>query len=192
MGFGEAFGRLIKVKRGTEGLTQQELAVRAFGDEGYKTRISELENGKVSNPQAKTIDALVVALGISEEELSQLNTEEDAQWHYIDDTQGDYFDLPGRDSVKGWIDVTMGGGVALRHDRPWEIEIKGFEFFAENGSLVLLTADGSRRPFRCALSKRIVDQLLIADHIYVNLWERGPQPMVLEYRHFPLKVFRLS
>ncbi len=73
MSFGEAFGRLIRKKRGIEGLTQQELAVTAFGDENYKSRISELENGRVSNPQAKTIDALIVALYISEDEISQIS-----------------------------------------------------------------------------------------------------------------------
>lgn len=189
MGFGEAFGRLIKAKRGVEGMTQQDLALKAFGDESYKTRISELENGKVPNPQAKTIDALVVALGISDEELRQLNTDEAAQRHDLTDTLGDYFNLPGQGSVKVWIDVTMDGAVALGHDRPWKIEIKRFEFFAEEGSLVLLTVDGSRRPFGASLPKRIMDHLLNVDHIRVVLWERGDQPTALEHRQFPLKTF---
>ena len=60
MSFGETFGKLVKRKRGVEGLTQQRLAEIAFDDAGQKTRISELENGHITQPQAKTVDALVV------------------------------------------------------------------------------------------------------------------------------------
>jgi tetratricopeptide (TPR) repeat protein len=67
--FGHRFGRLVKNKRGIEGLSQQALAALAFDDESRKTRISELENGKISNPHQKTVDALVIALEISKEEL---------------------------------------------------------------------------------------------------------------------------
>ncbi|NKB56356.1 MAG: hypothetical protein GKS00_08475 [Alphaproteobacteria bacterium] len=67
--FGERFGQLVKTKRGIEGLSQRGLAIRAFDDESRKTRISELENGKVPNPQQKTIDALVIALDITPEEI---------------------------------------------------------------------------------------------------------------------------
>jgi transcriptional regulator with XRE-family HTH domain len=63
--FGESFGRLVREKRGIEGLSQEELAERA---EMAKARISDLENGKVNNPQARTVDALCVALNISREE----------------------------------------------------------------------------------------------------------------------------
>gem|GEM_PF-1079987 len=76
--FGARFGALIKFKRGIEGLTQEQLAGMAFDAEQLKTRISELENGKVPNPQQKTIDALVVALNISPEELAECRNPPDA------------------------------------------------------------------------------------------------------------------
>jgi ribosome-binding protein aMBF1 (putative translation factor) len=37
--FGEAFGDLIRKKRGQEGLTQKELAIKAFDDESKVRRI---------------------------------------------------------------------------------------------------------------------------------------------------------
>jgi transcriptional regulator with XRE-family HTH domain len=69
--FGEAFGDLIRQKRGQEGLTQKEVAVGAFDDESKVRRIIELENGTVKRPQAKTIDALVVYFAITEDELDK-------------------------------------------------------------------------------------------------------------------------
>jgi transcriptional regulator with XRE-family HTH domain len=64
--FGVLFGRLVREKRGIEGLSQDDLAAKS---ELAKARISEIETGKVAKPQAKTIDALCVALNISPEEL---------------------------------------------------------------------------------------------------------------------------
>jgi len=57
--FGEAFGQMIREKRGQEGLTQKELAIKAFDDESKVRRIIELENGTVRRPQIKTVDPLV-------------------------------------------------------------------------------------------------------------------------------------
>lgn len=71
MSFGVEFGALIRERRGIEGMTQQELAVKAFGEEARKSRISELENGRVENPHQKTVDALVLALNISDDEIRQ-------------------------------------------------------------------------------------------------------------------------
>jgi transcriptional regulator with XRE-family HTH domain len=69
--FGTRFGRLVKRYRGIEGLTQQQLAVRAFDiGEGSKSRISDLESGKIPNPHQKTVDALVVALSIPRSEVA--------------------------------------------------------------------------------------------------------------------------
>lgn len=68
--FGPRFGALVKQRRGQEGYTQQQLAVLAFGDERAKSRISELENGHVINPQQRLIDALIVALDLSEDDLA--------------------------------------------------------------------------------------------------------------------------
>ena len=68
--FGQAFGELVRKKRGQEGLTQKQLAIRAFDDESKVRRINELETGAVNRPQAKTVDALVVALDIRPDELA--------------------------------------------------------------------------------------------------------------------------
>jgi transcriptional regulator with XRE-family HTH domain len=68
--FGQAFGELVRTKRGQEGLTQKELAILAFDDESKVRRINDLETGAVNRPHAKTVDALVVALDIREEELA--------------------------------------------------------------------------------------------------------------------------
>lgn len=68
--FGARFGALVKVRRGVEGLTQQQLAVNAFGEEGHKSRISELENGRTENPHQRTVDALVIALALSANDVA--------------------------------------------------------------------------------------------------------------------------
>lgn len=68
--FAVAFGRLVKFKRGIEGLTLEKLAIRAFQNEDKKSRISEIENAKSRNLQIKTIDALTVALNIAADELA--------------------------------------------------------------------------------------------------------------------------
>jgi transcriptional regulator with XRE-family HTH domain len=64
-GFGVLFGRLVRKKRGIEGLSQDDLARKAGLS---KARISDIETGKIANPQARTVDALCVALDISREE----------------------------------------------------------------------------------------------------------------------------
>jgi len=63
--FGVPFGRLVRDKRGIEGLSQDALAARTGLT---KARISDLENGKVRRPHASTVDALCVALNISPQE----------------------------------------------------------------------------------------------------------------------------
>jgi transcriptional regulator with XRE-family HTH domain len=72
--FGSWFGRLVRSRRGIEGWTQEELAIQAFDDPSRKSLISSLENGRVPNPQQKTIDALSVALGIEADELSRMSS----------------------------------------------------------------------------------------------------------------------
>lgn len=63
--FGVQFGRLVRDKRGIEDLSQDDLAEKSGV---LKSRISELENGKIKNPQIRTVDALCVALDISQDE----------------------------------------------------------------------------------------------------------------------------
>ncbi len=74
MSFGIHFGELIARCRGEEGLSQRELAIRAFDDESRKARISELERGKVANPAQEIVDALTVALNLSPEDVSACRT----------------------------------------------------------------------------------------------------------------------
>ena len=66
---GMRLGLLVKRRRNALRLTQEQLAVEAFGDESKKTRISEIENGKVNNPHPRTIDPVMAVLGIEEEEV---------------------------------------------------------------------------------------------------------------------------
>jgi transcriptional regulator with XRE-family HTH domain len=63
--FGVLFGRLVREKRGIEGLSQDGLADKTGLT---KARISDIETGKIANPQARTVDALCVALAISRDE----------------------------------------------------------------------------------------------------------------------------
>jgi transcriptional regulator with XRE-family HTH domain len=63
--FGVLFGRLVREKRGIEGLSQDALAEKS---DLTKARISELETGKIANPHSRTVDLLCVALNISHEE----------------------------------------------------------------------------------------------------------------------------
>lgn len=71
MTFGQAFGALVRAKRGQEGLTQRELAARAFDDESKVRRIIDLEKGAVRRPHVKTLDPLVVYFGITKDELAE-------------------------------------------------------------------------------------------------------------------------
>ena len=48
---GVLFGRLVREKRGVEGLSQDGLADKTGLT---KARISDIETGKIANPQAKT------------------------------------------------------------------------------------------------------------------------------------------
>ncbi|MFT5945632.1 MAG: tetratricopeptide (TPR) repeat protein [Yoonia sp.] len=73
--FGELLGQLIYTKRKILGLTQIQLAEDAYGSAGKTRRISELESGKVANPHPKTIDPIIVTLGITEEELANCAAE---------------------------------------------------------------------------------------------------------------------
>ncbi|HEX3496587.1 MAG TPA: helix-turn-helix transcriptional regulator, partial [Methylocella sp.] len=69
--FGVLFGRLVREKRAIEGLSQDGLAVKSGLT---KARISDIETGKIANPQARTVDALCVALNISREERAACHT----------------------------------------------------------------------------------------------------------------------
>ncbi len=72
--FGVRFGQLIRRYREMQGLSASEVARDALGDEAKRSRVSELENGKVANPRAKTIDAFVVYFNIPREEVDACRT----------------------------------------------------------------------------------------------------------------------
>lgn len=67
--YGQALGALILQKRRAAGLTQTQLAEEAYLSAAKTRRISELESGKVANPHAATIDPIIVALKITDEEV---------------------------------------------------------------------------------------------------------------------------
>lgn len=163
MSFGEAFGNLIKKKRGVEGLTQQALAVAAFGDERYKTRISELENGKVSRPQSKTIDALVLALNITDGELTDLLNQE-SHLKYVDNLT-DFFDASRTGKLHAEIAIRNDGTVLFLHDCPLKCRIKRLEFFVDESTLVWVTDLERRRHFGMALHSSVTKHLVNRDEV---------------------------
>lgn len=63
--------------RGDLGVTQPDLSEQIFGTRDRKGDISKLENGRVPNPQAKTVALICGALGISPEEVDALKTDAD-------------------------------------------------------------------------------------------------------------------
>lgn len=69
--FGKALGALILQKRRAKGLSQTQLSEDAFGSAAKVRRISELENGQVDSPHPKTIDPIIVTLGITEAEIEE-------------------------------------------------------------------------------------------------------------------------
>lgn len=72
--FGERFGALVKAKRGLHGYTQEQLALKIWDEVGRKSQISRIERGKVTNPQASTIDELCAALHITPDEIAACKT----------------------------------------------------------------------------------------------------------------------
>jgi len=69
--FGAAIGKLILQRRKALGLTQAQAAEDAFGSSAKVRRISELEGGLVANPHPRTLDPLIVALKITEEQVEE-------------------------------------------------------------------------------------------------------------------------
>lgn len=185
MAFGQAFGQLIRSKRGIEGLTQQALAVAAFGDERFKTRISELENGKVGKPQTKTIDALVVALNISDDELNKvLNLEPHPR---VIDNLCDFFDEDGTGFVDIEVAANAAGKAVLFHNRWLKVEVKRAEYFLEEAMFVCLEEGGRRRPAGLPLSPEVTGYLKNCSEILFVHVEDGTQNTTAG-KTYPLKI----
>lgn len=158
MSFGKAFGQLIKKLRAEEGLTQEQLARLAFGDEGRKTRISELENGKVAKPQAKTVDLLVVALNIPQEKIDRILNE--TPHPGMLGTLIDFFDLEGSEFLDTEVATNGQGAAVFFHDRKLKEELKRVEFFVEERMIVLLQKSGiNRRPSGLPMGRDVSEHL---------------------------------
>lgn len=185
MSFGEAFGKLIKRKRGVERLTQQELAVTAFGDESFKTRISELENGRISKPQAKTVDALILALNISDDELNLVLNESPSP--RIVDNMCDFVDMDGAESVHIEVAIRKSGGAVVLHNRHLNVEIKRCEYFLEERMLVFLEASGRRRPAGIPLTEKVHQHLVKYTEIEFIYFDDETMKTA-EGPHVPLKI----
>lgn len=143
MSFGVKFGELVKRRRAIEDISQEELAARAFGDPAKKTRISELENGKVANPRPSTVDALCTALNIDGEAIENFTkTKERPPEH---ENICDFFHLDGLRSMDFEVAVNEKKMAALYHDRALKVELLRVEYISDQRTLVLVDVDGRRR-----------------------------------------------
>lgn len=186
MRFGEAFGKLVKKLRGVEGLTQEELAVKAFGEGSYKTRISELENGRVSNPQAKTVDPLIVALNISKEEMDDARNF-GSHPRFIDNLI-DFFEP--KNGLKLYIEIAANkeGKVYLFHDGTLKVKLKRAEFFCEERELVLLSSEGRRRRCGVKLVDILTEQILKGLGVTLVLINPEDKNQTTEGITLPIKI----
>lgn len=57
----EKFGKFVKYQREISGMSQRELANKAFGHQGHRT-INLIETGKSNNITTDTMDKLLIAL----------------------------------------------------------------------------------------------------------------------------------
>ncbi len=159
-------------------MTQQELAVRAFGNESYKTTISKLENGRILNPHQKTIDRLVVALNIQKEELSG---------PFNVDTVCDFVRMGRNKSVAFEVTINDKKEVVIFHDRPWKVPLKRGEYFAEDRDFVFCAQTGSRRPLYIKIAPQIHNCLIEHERVLVVLMcPETNSPLAGAY--LPLKV----
>jgi len=186
MNFGQTFGKLIKAKRGIEGLTQQQLAARAFGDETRKTRISELENGHVAKPHQRIVDALVVALGITDVELTAaLNATPHPS--FVDNLV-DYVELEGRVTLHAEIAIHEDGRAVFFHDAHFKVGLLRFEYFVDDRILICVTEDQSRRGFGFPLDQSVATHLVDCSEILLAYIPEQGEPIAGDV--IDLKVIR--
>ncbi|MFN3259284.1 MAG: hypothetical protein ACE37J_01875 [Pikeienuella sp.] len=74
-GFGREFGDLVKARRRERGLSRPELAAMAFGGPGAARRVAEIEDGLVSSPAPRVVEAIRHALGLAPSDLPGAETE---------------------------------------------------------------------------------------------------------------------
>lgn len=188
MSFGDKFGQLVRRKRGIEGLTQQSVAVRAFGDERYKSRISELENGKIAKPWPRTIDALVVALNIHDDELTELLRTEPHP-RYLDNLL-DFFQPSAGQHLDLEISIKKGGIAVFVFSGRMLASILRVEFFVEERILIWVTDEQKRRPLGLPLTASLSQELKECHEIhFVHALPAHPgYKDIQEIGAYPLKV----
>ena len=72
MDFGQKFGQLVRTYREQQGLSLSQLALLLWDDEARRSRVSEIENGKVSKPRASTIHLFMEKLNIPRHEIEKI------------------------------------------------------------------------------------------------------------------------
>lgn len=77
--FGARFGNLVRSYREDLGMSLSELAIRVWDDVTRKATLSRLENGRIINPQAKTVQLVAFALDIDQDEIDRLHNSSDSQ-----------------------------------------------------------------------------------------------------------------
>ena len=167
-------------------MTQQKLAELAFGDGSYKSRISELENGKTKSPHTKTIDALIVALNISEQEISNLLNE--TPHPQMVGNIADFFDLDGKESVDIEIATNTEGKIVVFHNRHLKVGLKRIEYFVEEAQFIFLQEDGThRRPAGLPIKSDVENNLLKGSEVLFVYLDDSTRNTV-EGLKYPLKI----
>jgi len=185
MSFGRKFGQLIKKMRGIEGLTQQELAVKAFGEEASKSKISLLENGHVEEPHISTIDALVVALNISDAQMNGI-LKDNPHPSYVDNLT-DLFDASKTGTLHAEIAVEQDGTVVFMHDCPMKADIKRLEYFKSERVLIWVTNMENRRSFGMPLDHSVAQYFENVETIDFYSIENGIKSAT-KTGTYPLKI----
>lgn len=71
-GFGIRLGKMVAEFRAANEMSQKDLAIAAFNDEGQRYWVSKLEGGRISRPHERKVDALRLALGIPLETINEI------------------------------------------------------------------------------------------------------------------------
>jgi len=184
MSFGVKFGELVKRRRAIEDISQEELAARAFGDPDKKTRISELENGKVANPRPVTVDALCIALNINGEAIENFTqTNERPAKH---ENICDFFHLDGLRSMDFEVAVNDQKMAAMFHNRALKVELLRVEYICDQKTLVLVDVDGRRRN-HFELPERVYTKLEKCERFFLFQCQVSKENIVAEVE-IPYKV----
>ena len=103
--FTNKFGQLVRDKRRNLGWTQEQLALKIWNDSTRKSKVSQIENGHVSNPQEKTVAYFCDALSIGDDELLKCRVaprDSEAVLEHVQDIE-----------ISGWIEATSDNLIEL-------------------------------------------------------------------------------